>query len=246
MIDLKGKTAFVTGGSRGIGKAIVISLLQAGANVCFTHVSKGSGEILNKEIQEMGLSCSSYQGDVADFEQMEEITKQVIDKHGNVDILVNNAGITRDNLLMRMSQQEWNEVIQTNLTGVFNVCKSLMRPMMKARSGRIINITSVVAHKGNPGQVNYCASKSGIIGFTKSLAMEVASRNITCNAIAPGFIATDMTSDLTDAQKNIILNNIPMKKLGASQDIANGVLFLSSPMADYITGTTLHINGGLF
>lgn len=246
MIDLTGKVALVTGGTRGIGKGIVQKLAKAGATVCFTGRSEGPAKEVEAEIEKIGSKGRFYQGDIADFDKCQEIVKSIISDFGSVDILVNNAGITRDNLFLKMKQEEWDSVINTNLTGIYNTCKAVMRPMMKAKAGKIINMTSVVGFTGNPGQVNYAASKSGIIGFTKSLAKEVAGRNITCNAIAPGFIETEMTAVIPEKEQERLYSQIPMKRLGSIDDIADGVLFLSSSMADYITGTTLHINGGMF
>lgn len=246
MIELKEKIALVTGGNRGIGKSIVLALAKAGASVCFTNRDQESAQKLEKQIQEYGVECLSYQGNIAEKEHCDNAVSKIIEQFGKIDILINNAGITKDNLILRMKQEDWNTVIDTNLTGVFTMTKAVVKYMMKARTGKIINISSVVGFTGNPGQVNYSATKAGIIGFTKSLAKELGTRNITCNAIAPGFIETDMTKQLSESQRTALSDLIPLGKMGTSQDIANGVLFLSSPLANYITGTTLHINGGMY
>jgi len=246
MITLKGKTALVTGGSRGIGKEILLKLAQVGADVCFVDLITESADEVKSEIEALGVKCAFYQGNVAEIDQCKEIVDTALADFGQVDILVNNAGITRDALFIRMSEENWTDVININLSGIFNMCKALIRPMMKAKYGRVVNISSIVGFTGNAGQVNYSSAKAGLIGFTKSLAKEVASRNITCNAIAPGFIQSDMTDKLADEQKKMMLANIPMNRMGTQEDVANGVLFLASTLADYITGTTLHINGGMF
>ncbi len=245
MIDLAGKTALVTGGSKGIGKRIVESLIQAGCSVGFVARNKELSARLEEEIRSSGGECSFFQADISDFEQCGRVVDEFMAKYGKLDILVNNAGITDDNLILRMKKENWDRVIDINLTGIFNMCKVALKPMMKNKFGRIINLSSVVAVTGNPGQVNYASAKAGILGFTKSLAKEVASRNISVNAIAPGFIKSDMTEKLDEGQQKALLATIPMKRMGTDADVANGVLFLASPMADYITGTTLHINGGM-
>ncbi len=246
MIDLQGRTALATGGSRGIGKAILVKLARAGADTCFVDLISDSSHGVIREIEALGVPCSFYEADVADFEQCNQIVGQVIKRFGKIDILINNAGITRDNLLLKMSQRDWQDVMNVNLGGIFNMCKAVIKPMLKARYGRIINMGSIVGSTGNPGQVNYSSAKAGLIGFTKSLAKEVASRNVTCNAIAPGFIKSEMTDKLDEKQKEAMLSQVPMKRMGTLEDVANGALFLVSPMADYITGTTLHINGGMY
>jgi 3-oxoacyl-[acyl-carrier protein] reductase len=246
MIELTDKVVLVTGGARGIGKAIVLACIKAGAKVCFTNRTKETAISLEEEIKTLGGDCFSFQGDIANPEDCQKVIKLVIEKYGKIDILVNNAGITKDNVFLRMKLEDWNDVINTNLTGIFNMTKAVTKPMMKARYGRVINISSIVGYTGNPGQVNYSSSKAGIIGFSKSFAKELASRNITCNVIAPGFIETDMTAKLTEEQQKGMLAGIPLGRMGSAEDIANGVLYLASPMADYITGTTLHINGGMF
>ena len=246
MVELNGKIALVTGGTRGIGKAIVLKLAEAGATVCFTGRSQEAADALLAELKEKGSQGLFLKSDIADFDQCQDTIKEVVKEFKKIDILVNNAGITKDNLFMRMKSAEWEQVLNTNLTGLFNTCKAVIKPMMKARQGRIINIGSVVGSTGNPGQVNYSATKAGLIGFTKSLAKEVASRNITCNAIAPGFIKTDMTDSIPESERAKIDASIPMQRMGTVEDVANGVLFLASAMSDYVTGTTLHINGGMY
>jgi len=246
MIDLKGRTALVTGGSRGIGKAVMAKLAGAGADVCFIDLIPDLADQVVSEMAGYRVKCVFYEGNVADMDQCKTVVDQVLERFGNVDILVNNAGITRDALFMRMSRENWDAVININLGGIFNMCKAVIRPMIKAKFGRIVNLSSIVGYTGNAGQVNYSSAKAGLIGFTKSLAKEVASRNITCNAIAPGFIKSDMTDKLDETQKASMLANIPMNRMGTLEDVANGVLFLVSPLADYITGTTLHINGGMY
>lgn len=245
MISLAGRTALITGGSKGIGKGIVETFARAGAEIGFVARNRELSLQLEKEIQAPGNRCTFFQADVTDLDQCQATVDAMLQQFGKIDILVNNAGITDDNLLMRMKKESWDKVININLTGIFNMSKAVMRPMMKAKYGRIINMSSVVATTGNPGQVNYAAAKAGIIGFTKSLAREVASRNITVNAIAPGFITSEMTDKLTADQQQALLTTIPMNRMGTATDIANGALFLVSPLADYITGITLHINGGM-
>lgn len=246
MIDLKGKTALVTGGSRGIGKATIMALASAGADICFMDLMDDLADGVIKEVTDLGAQCEFFKGNVADLDECTKIVDAAVAKFGKVDILVNNAGITRDALLMKMTRDLWDSVININLGGIFNMSKAIVKPMMKARYGRIINMSSVVGHTGNPGQVNYSSTKAGVIGFTKSMAKEVGSRNITVNAIAPGYIKSEMTDKLDDKVKDAMLANVPLKRMGTQEDIANGVLFLVSPLADYITGTTLHINGGMY
>ncbi len=245
MHKLEGQVALITGGSKGIGKGIVQSFAEAGATVCFMARNREQSLELEQELKSAGHTCVFYQADVSDFDQCGTIVDTVVKEFGKLDILINNAGITDDNLIARMKKESWDRVISINLSGVFNMCKAAIRPMMKKKYGRIINMSSVVAITGNPGQVNYASAKAGVIGFTKSLAREVASRNITVNAIAPGYIESDMTGKLTEQQKKSLMDAIPMNRMGTFQDIANGALFLTSPLADYITGTTLHINGGM-
>ncbi|MGR3635413.1 MAG: 3-oxoacyl-[acyl-carrier-protein] reductase [Shimia sp.] len=242
MFDLTGKTALVTGASGGIGGAIATALHGAGATVGLSGTRVEPLEALAAELGERAhvLPCNLSDGAAVDA-----LPKQAIEAMGSVDILVNNAGITRDQIFMRMSDDEWQSVIDVNLTSAMRLCRGVMRPMMKARWGRIINISSIVGATGNPGQVNYAASKAGMVGMTKSIAYEVASRGITANAIAPGFIATAMTDKLTDDQKDKINTQIPANRMGAAEEIAAAVLYLASPEAGYVTGSTLHVNGGM-
>ena len=246
MFSLKGKTAFVTGASRGIGRAIAFRLAAAGHFVIGTATTEVSAEAIGKALAEAGLKGAGRTLDVADGEAVESFIKAVTDEFGAPAILVNNAGITRDNLLMRMKDDDWDAIIQTNLTSVYRLSKAVLRGMTKARFGRIVNITSVVGATGNAGQANYAAAKAGIIGFTKSLAKELGSRNVTVNAVAPGFIDTDMTRSLPEGQKKALLGQIPLGRLGQPEEIAGAVAFLCSPDGGYITGETLHVNGGMF
>ena len=246
MINLEGHIALVTGASRGIGKSIAESLGKAGATVIGTATSDQGADAISDYLKSMGISGHGMKLDVTDQSSVEEVIKHINDKHGAVAILINNAGITRDNLMMRMKESEWDDIINTNLTSVFRLSKICLRGMMKARKGRIISISSVVGATGNPGQANYAAAKAGVVGFSKSLAQEIGSRGITVNVVAPGFIDTDMTRELGDAQRDALLNHIPLGQLGQPQDIANAVLFLASDMASYITGETLHVNGGMY
>jgi 3-oxoacyl-[acyl-carrier protein] reductase len=243
---LEKDTALVTGASRGIGRAIALALAGAGARVIGTATSEGGAAAFGELLASHG---SNGRGAVLDVSQPASIDALLADleQRGELpSILVNNAAVTRDGLLMRMKQEDWDQVLATNLTAVFRLTKACLRPMMKARHGRILNITSIVGVTGNPGQANYAAAKAGLLGFTKSLAKEVASRGITVNAVAPGFIDTDMTRALNDAQRNALQAQIPMARLGRPEDVAAAVLFLASPQAAYITGETLHVNGGMF
>ncbi|AYF53910.1 3-oxoacyl-[acyl-carrier-protein] reductase [Clostridium botulinum] len=245
-IMLTGKNAIVTGASRGIGRAIAIKLADLGANVVLNYRSDiNSVNEVVKEIESKGVKAVAIQGDISKFEDAKKIVDEAMEKLGSIDILVNNAGITKDTLLMRMKEEEFDNVIEVNLKGVFNCTKHVVPIMMKQRSGKIINISSVVGLSGNAGQSNYAAAKAGIIGFTKSVAKEIASRGITVNAVAPGFIATDMTGVLSDKVKENIKNNIPLKRVGDAKDIANTVAFLSSNMASYITGQVISVDGGM-
>lgn len=237
------KIALVTGATRGIGRAIAEELVAKGAFVIGTATSEKGAEAISAYLGEKGKGLVL---NVADAESIEQVLAQIKAEFGDIDILVNNAGITRDNLLMRMKDEEWFDIIQTNLTSVYRLSKAMLRTMMKKRFGRIITIGSVVGSMGNAGQTNYCAAKAGLVGFSKSLAKEVASRGITVNVVAPGFIATDMTEELTDDQKNAILSQIPAGQLGQAKDIAKAVAFLASDDAGYITGETIHVNGGLY
>ena len=240
------KCALITGATRGIGKQIAITLAKQGYNIALNY-RKENEELENtkKEIEKIGVQVLAVKGDVANFENCENFVKQVIERFGQIDVLVNNAGITKDMLLMRMMKEDFEQVIDTNLVGTFNVTKNVVPYMMKARSGRIINISSVVGISGNTGQTNYSASKAGIIGFTKSLAKEIASRNILVNAVAPGFIETNMTDVLKDDVKQEIAKNIPLKRMGTTQDVANVVKFLASDDSSYITGQVINVDGGM-
>ncbi|WP_108669730.1 3-oxoacyl-[acyl-carrier-protein] reductase [Peribacillus acanthi] len=243
---LQGKAALVTGASRGIGREIALELAREGADVAvnFAGSESKANEVVD-EIKAMGRNAIAIQCDVSDSAAVSEMIQKSLDTFGKLDILVNNAGITKDNLLMRMKEEEWDSVINTNLKGVFLCTKAITRSMMKQRSGRIINVASIVGVSGNAGQANYVAAKAGVIGFTKTAAKELASRNITVNAIAPGFITTDMTDKLTEEVKEAMLNQIPLARLGEPRDIARVVAFLASEDSAYMTGQTLHIDGGM-
>jgi len=242
----KDKISIVTGASQGIGKAIADLLAQEGARVILWDIQEEKLKDLAQEIQTRGGQADFQQVDVSKLAEVEEAAKTALDHYGQIDHLVNNAGITRDNLLMRMSEEEWDLVFQVNLKGVFNCCKAVIRAMMSRRQGRIVNIASVVGLMGNLGQTNYAASKAGVIGFTKSLAREVAARNITVNAVAPGYILTPMTEILSEQTKHMFLNLIPLKKFGRPEDVAKAVRFLLSEDAAYITGQVLNVNGGMY
>lgn len=242
---LAGKVVLVTGGTRGIGKGIVQLFHQEGAAVAFTFSSSlAAAEALADSFKE-GAPVKAYQSDAADFTAAETLVNQVLADFGRLDVLINNAGITRDTLLLRMTEQQWDEVITTNLKSVFNLTKQVIKPMMKQRAGSIINLSSVVGVFGNAGQANYAASKAGIIGFTKSVAKELGSRNIRCNAIAPGFIQTEMTGELDEKTMDSYMANIPLKKFGTVEDVAEACLFLSSDVSSYITGQVISVCGGL-
>lgn len=240
------KVALITGATRGIGRQIAITLAKEGYNIAINY-RKENEDLVNtkKEIEALGTKCLTVQGDVAVFEDTERFVKEIIENFGQIDVLVNNAGITRDGLLMRMKEEDFEAVINTNLVGTFNVTRNVIGYMSKARSGRIINVSSVVGVSGNAGQTNYSASKAGIIGFTKSLAKEMASRNILVNAVAPGFIETSMTDVLKDEQKEAIAKTIPLKRMGLPEDVANVVKFLASSDSSYITGQVINIDGGM-
>jgi 3-oxoacyl-[acyl-carrier protein] reductase len=243
---LNGKIALITGASKGIGRAIAIKYAQEGANVAFTYLSSvEKGEALEKELSTFGIKAKGYRSNAADFKAAEELINQVVSDFGGLDVLVNNAGITRDNLLMRMSEEHWDEVINTNLKSCFNTVKAATKTMMKNRAGSIINITSVVGIKGNAGQSNYAASKSGIIGFTKSVALELGSRNIRANAVAPGFIETEMTEVLDEKTVQGWRDAIPLKRGGQPEDVANACVFLGSDMSAYISGQVIQVDGGM-
>jgi len=243
---LNKKLALVTGSSRGIGRAIALSLGKAGATVVGTATTDEGAAEISKIFIENNILGKGMKLNVTNNEQISDLLKNITEKYGAVDILINNAGITRDNILLRMKEEEWDEIINTNLSSVFKMSKAVLRGMIKKRSGRIISITSVVGAMGNAGQSNYAASKAGIIGFTKSLAREVGVRNITVNAIAPGFIKTDMTKSLSEDQKKTLTSQIPMGRLGDVEEIAEAVLFLAGDNSSYITAQTLHVNGGLY
>ncbi|AST92087.1 3-oxoacyl-[acyl-carrier-protein] reductase [Sutcliffiella cohnii] len=243
---LKGKTAIVTGASRGIGKAIAIDLAKEGANVIVNYSgSEAKANEVVDEIKSLGGSAIVYRANVANIDEVQSMVKEAVSQFGSVDILVNNAGITRDNLIMRMKEDEWDDVININLKGVFNSTKAVTRQMMKQRAGRIINIASVVGVSGNPGQANYVAAKAGVIGLTKTTAKELASRNITVNAVAPGFITTDMTDKLPEEVRQEMLKLIPLSRFGEAKDISSVVKFLASDSSAYMTGQTLHVDGGM-
>ncbi len=244
--SLEGKNILVTGGSRGIGKAIVLGLAAQGANVAFTFArSEEAAKEVQSEVEKTGNKCLIFQADAVDFSAAESVINEVTSAWGSLDVVVNNAGITKDTLIMRMTEQQWDDVINTNLKSVFNYSKASIRPMMRQRSGSIINISSVVGISGNAGQTNYAASKSGIIGFTKSLAKEVASRGIRVNAVAPGYITTEMTGKLSEDVLESITKSIPLAKAGQVDDIANCVIYLSSEASKYITGETIRVDGGM-
>ena len=243
---LEGKTAIITGGSRGIGKGIAMVFAQHGANVAFTFSSSiESANSLEKELNNYGVKVKSYQSNAADYKESQDLVENVLTDFGSIDVLVNNAGITKDNLLMRMGEEDFDKVIEVNLKSVFNMTKAVQRTMLKQRKGSIINMSSVVGVKGNAGQSNYAASKAGIIGFSKSVALELGSRNIRSNVIAPGFIETEMTAKLDDKTVDVWRNAIPLKRGGSPEDIANACVFLASDLSAYVTGQTLNVDGGM-
>ena len=243
---LSGQIALVTGASRGIGQAIAQALGAEQATLIGTATSAAGAENISTAFAQNGIKGTGMVLDVADPESVTSCVKQVIEEFGAPDILVNNAGITRDNLLMMMKDEQWDDIINTNLSSVFRMSKAVIRPMMKKRNGRIINISSVVGATGNAGQTNYAAAKSGLLGFTKSLAREIGSRNITVNTVAPGFIDTDMTRELAEEQREALTRQIPLGRLGTAEEVAAAVVFLASPAAAYITGETIHVNGGMY
>jgi 3-oxoacyl-[acyl-carrier protein] reductase len=243
---LTDEIALVTGASRGIGSAIAAVLGSSGATVIGTATTESGADAIGKRLQEAGINGSGMMLNVADPASVDAVIGAITEQYGAPTILVNNAGITRDNIMMRMKDDEWDSIIETNLTSIFRLSRACLRPMIKARKGRIINIGSVVGATGNPGQANYAAAKAGMLGFSKSLAREVGSRGITVNTVAPGFIDTDMTNELPQEQKDALLKEIPMARLGQADEIAQAVLFLASNNASYITGETLHVNGGMF
>ena len=243
---LKGKVAVVTGAARGIGRMIALRFAQEGADVAFTDLSRDENmESLENELADLGVKGTGYVSDASDYEQAHQVAEEVVEDFGKIDVLVNNAGITRDTLLMRMDEEMWDLVIKVNLKSVFNFTKAVQKYMLKARTGSIINMSSVVGVNGNPGQANYAASKAGILGFTKSVAKELGSRNVRCNAIAPGFIITDMTDKLPENVKEEWTKTIPLKRGGLPEDVANVTLFLASDLSSYMTGQTLQVCGGM-
>ena len=245
-MNLENEIALVTGASRGIGQSIALELGRQGATVIGTATSEKGAQAISAYLEQEGVKGAGLVLNVTELDSVDEALKQVEDRFGTVSILVNNAGITRDNLLMRMKDEEWNDIISTNLTSVYRVTKACVKKMMKARKGRIVSIASVVGVSGNAGQTNYAAAKAGLIGFSKSLAREVGSRGITVNVVAPGFIDTDMTRALPDAQREALMGQIPLARLGQPNEIASAVGFLVSPGAAYITGETIHVNGGMY
>lgn len=246
---LDNRTALITGAARGIGEAIALKLAEHGAHIAFTYVSDSSAEkaaVLEKKLTEFGVKAKAYKSNAADFASGEALVSEVVKEFGTIDVCVNNAGISKDNLLLRMSPEQWDDVINTNLKSVYNITKQVIRPMMKAKKGSIINMSSIIGVRGNAGQSSYAASKAGIIGFTKSIAHELGSRNVRCNAIAPGFIETDMTHYLKDGDASkAFLEKIPLGRFGTGEEIANTTLFLASDMSSYITGQVLSACGGL-
>jgi 3-oxoacyl-[acyl-carrier protein] reductase len=243
---LSGKVALITGGSRGIGEAIVMKYAEEGADIAFTYVSSEEKALaVVAAAKQKGVRVKAYKSDASDYAQAETLVNDVVETFGKIDILINNAGITKDTLMLRMSEEQWDQVMHVNLKSVFNLTKHILKPMMKNRSGSIINMSSVVGVFGNAGQANYAASKAGIIGFTKSIAKEVGSRNIRCNAIAPGFIETDMTHVLTDEQKKAYIDSIPLKRLGSGEDVANACVYLGGDLSTYVSGQVLSVCGAL-
>ena len=244
--DFSGKSVLVTGGTRGIGRALVEAFAEAGARVAFTYRSSAEeAEALKAELEEGGTEALALQSDAADHVAAGEAVQQVLDTFGSLDVLVNNAGITRDGLMLRMSEDDWDVVMATNLKGAFNFCKAAYRPMMKQRGGAIVNISSVVGVTGNPGQANYAASKAGLIGFSKSLAKELGKRGVRVNVVAPGFVETDMTAELNEKAQEAMLGAVPLNRPAKPEDIAHAVLYLASDAASYVTGHVLHVDGGL-
>ncbi|WP_228292224.1 3-oxoacyl-ACP reductase FabG [Candidatus Thiothrix anitrata] len=246
LISLQGEVVLVSGASRGIGRSIAEMLGSAGATVVGTATSEKGAEAITAYLRDAGIAGKGMVLNVADKASIETVVKAVGDEFGGISVLVNNAGITRDNLLMRMKDDEWDDIISTNLTSVYRMSKACLRGMTKAKKGRIISISSVVGSSGNAGQTNYAAAKAGLVGFSKSLAREIGSRNVTVNVVAPGFIDTDMTRELSEDQRNNLLQGIPLGRLGQPAEIAGAVLFLASPLGAYVTGETIHVNGGMY
>ena len=245
-MDLSGKVCLVTGGTRGIGRAIVEYLSEQGADVALTYTSSSeAAEEIKQQIEQKGRKAEVFQANAADFAKAEEVVSAVVESYGKLDVLVNNAGITRDNLILRMKEEQWDQVMETNLKSIFNYSKAATKPMMRNRGGSMINISSVVGLTGNAGQSNYAASKAGIVGFSKSLAKELASRNVRVNVIAPGYITTDMTGDLDEKVLEMIKNETPLGRAGSTEEVAQVVAFLASDMSSYITGETLRVDGGM-
>jgi len=243
---LEGKVALVTGATRGIGKGIALKLAEHGANIAFTYVSSPeAAKEVEEEIKKLGVKAMAFQSNAADYAAAEKLIEEINKNFDSIDAVVNNAGITRDGLLMRMTEENWDAVMNTNLKSVFNITKAVQRTLLKQRSGSIINLSSVVGVRGNAGQSNYAASKAGIIGFTKSIAQELGSRNIRCNAIAPGFIATEMTAELGDDVMTEWLKSVPLNRAGTTEDVANAVLFLASDLSTYVSGQTLNVCGAM-
>lgn len=243
---LENKVALITGGSRGIGEAIVMKFAEHGAQIAFTYLSsEEKAQELVRRVEALGVKAKAYKSDAADYAAAEQLVKDVMQEFGQLDICVNNAGISRDNLLLRITPEQWDEVMQANLKSVFNLTKQVIRPMMKARQGSIINMSSIVGVRGNAGQASYAASKAGILGFTKSIAAELGSRNVRCNAIAPGFIETDMTQYLKEGENNQWAEKIPLQRFGKPEEIANVALFLASDMSGYVTGQVISACGGM-
>ena len=243
---LEGKTVIITGATRGIGKGVALKLAEQGANIAFTYVSsKEKADAIEQELLLLGVKAKAFKSDASIMSEAESLVKEVNETFGSIDVLVNNAGITKDNLLMRMSEEDFDRVLEVNLKSIFNMTKSVQRTMLKQRSGSIINMTSVVGVKGNAGQSNYAASKAGVIGFTKSIALELGSRNIRCNAIAPGFIETEMTDKLDEKVISEWRNSIPLKRGGTPEDVANATLFLASELSAYVSGQIINVCGGM-
>lgn len=242
---LNDQVALITGGTKGIGKAIAEKFAKQGAHVVIVGRDEEAGKKLAEELSTLGSPCYFYKADASDHDQSQEAVKFVLERFGRIDILVNNAGITRDKLLLKMTPEDWDDVLAVNVKSCYNFCRAVTRPMMKARRGKIINMSSIVGVSGNAGQVNYSASKAAVIGLTKSLAKELASRNIHVNCIAPGFIRSQMTDQLSEEQKEQVFNNIPLKRFGEAEDVANVALFLASPLSDYVTAEVLTVSGGL-